>query len=454
MYYPAAALGLVTAFSIVLCLGLMVAVFVLPLKYAFAPFVLAACTLPDLVILDVGPNLTLTRMLILACLLRATLLGQLRWSPRNPVDLLFAAWAVWAVLSAFGHNPKGHNPFTVRASMAFDFLGPYIYARTFLFDHETIVRFSKFMVLCMVVLAGLMAYEKATTINIPWTIAAGNEANALSREGRVRAGGPFKHPILAGTVGACSAICMAFLFREKQRRAALGLVACGVVVYSSASSGPIMTLAVGLGALAMWRWRSHLRTIRSMAILAIIALHVVMNAPVWYLIARLDLAGGSTGWHRAELISKALEHFDRWWLMGTDYTRDWFYYGIAWDSEMVDITNLYIQMGVRGGLLLMLLFIAILLVSFRMLGKRMAELRFAEDPNEFRLWCFGSALFAHCVTFISVTYFDQSVAFSCIVVGAVPGLCATPISSFLQRNPPYSFPARWEIARDTHTGNA
>ncbi len=92
------------------------------------------------------------------------------------------------------------------------------------------------------------------------------------------------------------------------------------------------------------------------------------------------------------IITEAINHFDRWWLIGTDYTRDWVPYGVLWTADEVDITNYYLRMGVNGGLVLMLLFIAILLTAFHLLGKRMRAMRESVDPSEFLLWSVGAAL--------------------------------------------------------------
>ena len=45
-------------------------------------------------------------------------------------------------------------------------------------------------------------------------------------------------------------------------------------------------------------------------------LHFVMNHGIWHLIARIDLVGGSTGYHRFHLIDKAIAHFGERWLVG------------------------------------------------------------------------------------------------------------------------------------------
>jgi hypothetical protein len=156
----------------------------------------------------------------------------------------------------------------------------------------------------------------------------------------------------------------------------------------------------------------------------VIALHLIMQAPVWYLMARIDLAGGSTGWHRAQLITAALEHLHEWWLVGTDYTRDWIAYGVPWSAYHIDITNHYISLGVSGGLLLVFFFFAILFKAFQLLGRTLATLRQAGDRDEFTVWCLGSALAAHSFTFLSISYFDQSNIAFAFLIGSVPGRCA------------------------------
>jgi hypothetical protein len=202
--------------------------------------------------------------------------------------------------------------------------------------------------------------------------------------------------------------------------------ACVVTIVCSGSSGPIMTFLSGIFGICVWRWRQSVRRIRTLIILGCVALHLVMNAPVWYLMARIDLAGGSTGWHRAELITAALSHFGEWWLVGTDYTRHWIAYGVHWSEYHIDITNHYIAMGVNGGLPLMLCFITILWKAFQTLGRGMKPLRSVGDPDEFTLWCVGAVLFAHCFTFLSISYFDQNNVALAFLLGCIPGIAAIP----------------------------
>ena len=53
---------------------------------------------------------------------------------------------------------------------------------------------------------------------------------------------------------------------------------------------------------------------------------------------------------------------------------------------------------------------------------------------EFILWCVGATLFAHCVTFFAIGYFDQSYVFLFLLVGSVPGLTSAAVRSRLSRS--------------------
>ena len=48
----------------------------------------------------------------------------------------------------------------------------------------------------------------------------------------------------------------------------------------------------------------------------LVALHLVMKAPVWALIAHIDLTGSSSGYHRYMLVDNCIRHFSDWWLLG------------------------------------------------------------------------------------------------------------------------------------------
>jgi hypothetical protein len=405
-----------------LCAALVIAQLALPKRFAMLPLLFAASNLPNSPVIEIGVSFTTCKLVILAGLMRAIAERRFFWEIRNPLDATIGIWAAFALLSSLAHSPEDHNPLTIRLSLIYDIAGTYLYARSFIKNISEFLFFIKCLLISLVPLAISMVFEKITGKNFSWFIVFGTLAESATRSGRVRAGGPFAHSILAGTVGAISLLLFLPLRKSHRTEFLLGCVLCLIIVYCSSSSGPIMSLLAGLFAVGIWFFRRYLGVILTTAAILTVALHIVMNDPVWYLLARIDITGGSTGFHRARLISAALEHLDRWWLAGTDYTRDWVPYGIDWSASHVDITNYFLKMGVNGGLPLMISFMALFWLSFRKLGKAMRILRSRNNKNEFYLWCLGSALFAHCATFISVSYYDQSYIYFAVLIGAVPGL--------------------------------
>ena len=102
-----------------------------------------------------------------------------------------------------------------------------------------------------------------------------------------------------------------------------------------------MTAAFVLLGLILWNARKYMRLIRWGALFGIVAVAIVMNAPLYYLIARIDLTGSSTGYHRAALIDAAITHANEWWVGGTDHTRHWMPYGLG-SSEITRISRITI----------------------------------------------------------------------------------------------------------------
>jgi O-antigen ligase len=133
---------------------------------------------------------------------------------------------------------------------------------------------------------------------------------------------------------------------------------------------------------------------------ALVSLHVVMKAPVWSLIARVNVVGGSSGYHRYELVNQTILHFRDWWLLGAKDTEQWGYL-------MHDTANAFVDAAVTGGLLGLVLFIVILVRTFRCVGLARKAAN-GERQRQLRYWAWGSWLLATVVSFFGITYFDQS----------------------------------------------
>ena len=179
------------------------------------------------------------------------------------------------------------------------------------------------------------------------------------REGTLRCQGAFAHSILAGCFWASVLpLIMALWWQPgiRRRRVVVGIT-CGLaIIVLCASSTPIVGVVVGVAGGCLFVLRRHLRVIKWGLVFVLVALHIVMKAPVWSLIQRVDIIGGSTGWYRYQLLNAAIEHFREWWLLGTPSTDSW---------GMVDMTNQFILEGVRGGIFSVALYVLIFARAFR-----------------------------------------------------------------------------------------
>lgn len=403
---------------------LVVAQMILPRGLAFLPLVIAAAHLGDIEIL---PELTPARTLILAGFARACFSGYFKGYVLTRLDRVFVFFSVFALISAFGNPPDLYfpSPFASRLGLILNIVGTYLYGRIYLPDLNAFMKYACMIPVILAPLALGMISEQASRKNVYYPL-GGRSPESLVREGKVRAQGPFDHAILAGTCGA-TALPFAFLLWKRGRKglAIATVVVCMNIVLTSASSGPLAAVAVSFVVVFMWKWREHLKLLLYGGVALAFFYTVTRGRGPWFLMASLDLVGGSTGWHRAELIDQAYKNLGEWWLFGTNYTRHWMASGVRWNPNMVDLTNYYIHLGVTGGLGLTLSLIAIIWVGFSMLRVRMNELRAAGDPDEIVIWCAGGLLATHAMGFVSISYFDQMYVFFYILVGAIPGLVAS-----------------------------
>jgi hypothetical protein len=390
----------------------------LPRRLAAIPLVLAAAYVTRGVALEVGPaTFTVLRIVVAAGALRALVRSESIPNVMNAVDRWMVLWALWLFGSSAFHQP---DAWVFRAGLICDQLGTYFLFRVFVLDGEDVVRIFKVVCVVLVPVAVSMLLEKADGHNLFAVL--GGSSDVSIRDGHVRARGPFAHPILAGTAGAACLPMALFLWRRYRQHALIGMCAAGGMVVASSSSGPIMMSLVMLIGLLMWRMRESLGAIRWFVVAGLVALDLVMNDPVYFLMARIDITGGSKGWHRAQLIRSSIEHLDEWWLTGTDYTRHWMATGIPANDIHTDMTNQFLSMGVMGGLPLMFLFILTLIAAFRAVGCAFAQRDSASVKYRFLSWTLGTILFGHVVNFLSITYFDQSIIFFALILASIAGV--------------------------------
>jgi hypothetical protein len=178
-----------------------------------------------------------------------------------------------------------------------------------------------------------------------------------------------------------------------------GMAGALSMVISSQSSTSWLALGGSLLGLAFWPLRKQMRLIRWVFSLTLISLHLAMNGPVWALIARVDLTGSSSGYHRYYLVDNCIRHFSDWWLLGYRYYNDWGY-------DMWDLCNQFVVAALTGGLVTLVLYIMIFSQGFGAVGIARKKVN-GQRGEEWLLWCLGSDLFANVVAHFGINYMAQ-----------------------------------------------
>jgi len=406
------------------------AVFAAPRRWAPLPLLIGCCYMTVGQVIQIGPfNFQLFRMLLGLGVMRVVFRGERIEGGLNAIDKLVIAWGAWVFLASFFHKfAPGSGPVFALGAF-YNVALPYFLLRIWCRNERELEIMFGAIALLLVPIAITMWIEKTTIYN-PFAIFGGVLETPIIREGKVRASGPFAHPILAGTVGATCLPFMIAIWNSRRALAMLGIAACLAMVLASASSGPLMSLMLGVFALYMWRFRQFTRFAVPALMVAYILLSLVMSRPPYYILNYIDLTGGSTGWYRAALIESFLAHFHEWWAIGTDWTKHWMPYNAGPTPAHTDITNQYIAYAILGGLPALALFLAILWRAFCWVGIAAGTRTGVTSRTGFVAWCGGSALFAHATTSISVAYFDQSVVFFWATLSVI-----SSVHSFTQRKP-------------------
>ncbi len=401
--------------GLLLTLGLGSLFLVLPRRFAVFPLIASACfiTLGQTIVVANIFHFTSFRIVILVGWLRLLVRHELSLSTKfNIMDKLIIVYAsVGFILPIILFGTL--EALIAQSGFIYNLIGIYFLFRFLIRDYEDMEKAVKILGLCLIPLAGFMIVEMSTGRNMFSALGGVPEFSAF-RDGQFRCQGPFRHPILAGSLGAVSTpLLIGLLGKQENRRwwAILSIIASTAIVIASHSSGPALAYGFGLIGLGAWLWRRKMRLIRWAILTSLILLHLIMKAPVWYLMDRISGLIGGGGWHRAYLIDQAIKHIDEWWLLGTKSTADWMPYTLAIDPNAADITNQFIVEGVTGGLLRMGLFICIIVTCFIIIGSRVRKLNNVFKYQAFLIWGLGASLLAHVTSFFSVSYFDQMTLF-------------------------------------------
>ena len=401
--------------TIVFTLVTSILIAALPRREAMIPLLLGASYIGPGASLDLGPaSFTVLRILVAIGVLRVLIKGEQLAHGMNKIDKMLIVSAVWLIATSFFHTS---DAWVYRSGIVWSEIGSYFLFRVFVRDYNDVEYIFKIVCIILVPIAISMVFEKVIGRNIFDIF--GGYSGVVIQEGHVRARGTFAHPILAGTVGATCFPMALFLWKRHRKHALIGLFAATGIILTSTSSGPIMMVLIILFAISLWMFRKRIREIFWLTVAGLIALDIYMKDPIYFLMAKIDLTGRSTGWHRAELIRSSIEHLNEWWLVGTDYTRHWMPTGIHANEIHTDITNHFLGIGVMGGLPLIMIFIVVLVSAFVSIYRALYLNAGAKKEHLFLIWMLGAILFGHVVNFFSISLFDQSITFFYLILACI-----------------------------------
>jgi hypothetical protein len=398
------------AIGAAILVGLGAVILLAPRRWALLGLMAGVLYLTEQQAIDLfGINLTAMRFLEAAGLARVIRRGEFPGGRLNPVDQAVLCVYGYTTLVFLLRSDAGHAQ--VLGWMV-DSTFSYFIVRAWLKNVDDLRWFLRAFVFVLAPYVALLVAEMQAQEN-PFSVMGSATWSGELRGGRIRCMGSFKHPSLLGTMGAALLpLYIGLVLTNGCRKPALaGVALCFGIVWLSNSGGPLGAAAVGIVGWLFWAVRRELFAVRLafFAILAMLAL--VMQAPVWYLPARISSLTGGGGWHRSYLMDVAFSEFDKWWFAGMDLaeTVSWFPYLVE-ATGAADITNAYLDLGLKAGVLAMVLFVVLLVRAFRRIGQalEMGRRRIGTRREaDLLLWGSGCALLVHSFNWLGITYFDQ-----------------------------------------------
>ncbi len=375
----------------------IVMILTLPRHKAITPFFLAYFTIPvGQVLVLAGIHFTMHQILIFTVLAR---MAGFRGAERrfaggfNALDRVAVLWALSSFIIPCVQWMEMPTVIRCLGDLVID-LGGYLAVRFLIPDREALRRTVKVLAVICLIQGVCMVSEQFTQQNV-FGFAAG--AWPQMREGHIRSEGAMG-TLYGGTMAGALIPLFLWLWTEAKSRMAVGAGIAGAtaMVFASHASTSWMAYGAALLGLGLWPLRKQMRLVRFGLVATLVGLHLVMHGPVWSLIEKIDLTGGSSNYHRYMLVDNCIRHFGDWWLIGYRY------YG-SWGFDMWDLCNQFVVAALTGGLVTLILFIMIYSRGFGAIGTARKQVE-GDRHQEWLLWCLGSALFTYVVASFGINY--------------------------------------------------
>ncbi len=375
----------------------------LPRKYSIVPIIFISFVLTEnLRVVIAGLDFTMLRIIFVVGWIRVFLRGEMRGLDFNKIDKVII-WMVLVWIITFVIKLGTFSSLINRLGLGFNVISIYFFSRMLIRDGKDVEFAIKLLLGVSVFVAIFMMNEQFSGRNF-FSFMGGVPEYSEVRFGQVRSQGPFAHAILAGNFGAALTPLVIGLWWKKvisTKTLLLGFVSASIIVVTAHSSGPMIANLAGMVGIILWMFHDKIRIIFSFGIMMLVALHIVMKAPVWALLMRMGSSGSA--YHRVLIIDATVNHFRDWWLIGAESTKDW-----AHLKTMGDIANYYCRIAVDSGLLGLVLFLTVLFLSF-LAAEKVIRKNAENLPFQKFIWSIGSSLFVHTIAFLGISYTGSNI---------------------------------------------
>lgn len=312
-----------------------------------------------------------------------------------------------------------------RAGALFDEVLPYFAVRLIVRDRQQYLTVLKAILIVTGPLALLGLYQTVTGHNpagffLRYHAWRGTSQGYVpeNRLGFFRANLTFDVSIMFGLLFATFGPACAGLLRNvggSARAWWVALLLMGVGVFSSMSSGPLLTLMMAIAFMAFYRYRIYRWTVIGLITLMCLAMEVASNRHFYNVIDRFTFNAG-TAWYRSRLVEVAIfeNGMAGHWLTGFGFADP------GWNryidmAETTDMVNHYLLVLCRFGLVGLIPFLVLIVATWRNLFKRFWM--FKRDGDRWLVWCLAASLFGLLVAFFTVSLFGPPTTFFFMLIG-------------------------------------
>jgi len=355
-----------------------------------------------------GLDFDMLRIIVLFGLIRVLLQSEYKDFKFLMIDKVMIWFGIVGIIT-FTIQRGSLDAFINRLGFAFDIVGLYFLVRIFIISFEDIDKIIKTIIILSVPISIAMIVEQFTGRNF-FSIFGGVPEINIVREGNLRSQGAFSHAILAGSFGASLLPLSWGLWYQNTGSkpiALMGFFSSTIITMTCSSSGPLLSYLAAIWGLMFFVLRQHTRIVQILILIGAFILHIFMKIflgdPVWAILYRITIVKGSTGWHRYNLIQQSINRFAEWALVGVTSSAHW-----GWGLQ--DVTNMYIRVGINGGIISLVLFVITIVLAFRGLGVVIKNFESRPFLQKY-VWAIGVSMFTHIISFTGVSYFGQMIMF-------------------------------------------